>query len=78
MHAGGANAVGVAETTVMLMLAVCKNMFELATLARNRRWTAHHSTLGKRTAQAMCAVLCAVCCVVCCAVVNGRPLHWLT
>ena len=45
---GGSNAVGVAETTVMLMLAVCKNMFELALMTRQGKWTAHHSTLGVR------------------------------
>ena len=45
---GGSNAVGVAETTVMLMLAVCKNMFELALMTREGKWTAHHSTLGVR------------------------------
>ena len=32
---GGSNAIGVAETTIMLMLGVCKNMFELALMARS-------------------------------------------
>ena len=47
---GGSNAVGVAETTIMLMLAACKNMFELATMVRARQWTAHHTALNVRGA----------------------------
>jgi phosphoglycerate dehydrogenase-like enzyme len=47
---GGSNAVGVAETTIMLMLGVCKNMFELALMARSGRWTDHHTRLDVRGA----------------------------
>ena len=47
---GGSNAVGVAETTIMLMLGVCKNMFELAIMARAGRWTKHHTQIDVRGA----------------------------
>eukprot|EP01052_Picozoa_sp_SAG31_P037129 SAG31_NODE_4745_length_2985_cov_2.095634_3_plen_311_part_00 len=46
-----ANGVAVAETTIMLMLATCKNMLDLAVMARSGAWTAHHSTLNVRGAE---------------------------